>query len=145
MEDQVTKAPAWAYYAAGAVIVLLPSAYALFKLIFWVKEEWRKAKKADDELEEAQRKAAEEAAARSAAMINASLNSQVQLLVAEVQDLRVKVNDCHTDRAGVKALLRLVALWAQKKGMPMTSELERIIKEDSSSPHKPVAPTEAKQ
>lgn len=151
MEDQVTKAPAWAYYVAGAVLVLLPSLYGLSKLYFWVQGELRKKRKADDELEDAQRRTASEDVVRAATQVNAELTARVQSLSAEVSQLRGECAQCHAehaqtraDHAGTKALLKIVALWAQKKGMPVTPELERIIKEDSSHPHKPLS-AEAKQ
>lgn len=151
-------APEWALAVAGAVAVLVPAGYGIGRLYRW----WQKTRR--DQAAEDQRVSSETVtAARRSAIAEAyeivdRLTKQVAGHGDELRELReqgdererkaldraAKCEEEHAETraecAGTRAMLKMLASQAKRRGIPLTKELERLIEEGGSGPHTPLPP-----
>lgn len=135
MED--VALPRWAQTVAATVAALATAAgtaagaYYLFR--GRARENTRAESKLADEraAAEGERAAAvkREALAEAWATVDKQ-NVRLEQQEDELREARDRLARCEADRA----VLRLVVAWAKRKGMPMTPELDELLRERSAHP-----------
>lgn len=126
MED---AAPIWAINLAKVVAILVPSGAAVIGLWFLFR---KKKTEADTANQDAQDARAFRIKREALAEAWDTVDRVNEMLKANEQELRVTrdlLSKCEKDRA----VLRLIASWARRNGMPMTPEIDELLKESSGS------------
>jgi hypothetical protein len=145
----LNQAPKWAWWIAGAIAVILPAAYGLGRLYLWWRAEVNKTRASEREQLRKESEMAERTALDAADDVIAHLTNRVDQQGAELTQVKAKLDEerdgrtkCEAFHASTRAMLKLVAMWAKKRGMPTTKELDDLIDEDGSRPHRPLPPQE---
>lgn len=150
-------APWWAVVVTGAILTLIPAGYGLARLWFWWKNRRNQAAQAEQAAHDARIELIKQAALKQASAVIEQLSKKVEAHDAELEKIRLdseekekqankRTADCEAEHArtrataaGTRATLKMVVVWAKRRGLPMTRELEELINEDSSAQHPPIS------
>lgn len=122
-------APRWAAYVAGALAVLVPALGAAVGLYFTLREKKATADQSEQDAYEARIKRIRTEALDEARVGMTELTKRVTDQESELRLIREALSKCKADRKA----LRLIAGWAKTLGMPISQELEDILKESEDS------------
>lgn len=122
-------APVWAIHLAKIVAVLVPSGAAVIGLWFLFRKKQTEATTATNDAQDARALRIKREALAEAWDTVDRVNERLESNEQELRHTRDLLSKCEKDRA----VLRLIASWARRNGMPMTPEIDELLKDSGGS------------
>jgi hypothetical protein len=133
MEPPSAPPPRWVMILAASALALIPAAYGVAKLWFWLSKTRREMDAEEQARLDEQAKTVKREALQEAWATVDRQNVLIEQQEKEIRTYRERLDQCVAERA----MLRIVVAWAKGAGMPMTPDLERLIADGSKS-HAPL-------